>query len=404
MPCGAPSPTLALSLGSARPCGAPVLRGAARSLAGPARSCSAAALVVLLALTLGACGRKGPPVAPGFRAPRPVTDLSGFVEEDGSIHFGWTNPTRRSDNVRLRDLAIAHVFRTDDEGTGEPRSVIVHRGRIPGYTELLTIRFPVHTPSSVPPPPAPPLPPGVVVDGTHVRVTDTAVTRGRRYTYAITVEDSTGRESAPARLSIQTLAPAEPPGALTARPGEGEVALTWEPPTRLEGGDPVTGTLTYEVLRATEPQGTLSPIAPSVTDTTFTDRGAANDHTYAYAVRTVRREGTTTVRGRVSDRVTATPRDVTPPSPPRNLVGIPSVGVVRLRWDRSPESDVARYIIYRSAAGGEFMREASVAPPATQFVDQNLAPGTYRYVVTAQDAAATPNESARSNEIVVTVP
>ena len=80
------------------------------------------------------------------------------------------------------------------------------------------------------------------------------------------------------------------------------------------------------------------------------------------------------------------------------------MGVVRLRWDRSPESDVARYIIYRRAAGGEFMREASVAPPATQFVDQNLAPGTYRYVVTAQDAAATPNESARSNEIVVTVP
>jgi hypothetical protein len=45
-----------------------------------------------------------------------------------------------------------------------------------------------------------------------------------------------------------------------------------------------------------------------------------------------------------------------------------------------------------------------VTPPITAFVDQNLAPGTYRYVVTAQDAAATPNESARSNEIVVRVP
>ena len=389
MPSGAPSPTLALSLGSA-PLG---------------RALTGAALVVLVALTLAACGRKGPPVVPGFRAPRPVTDMSGFIEEDGSIHFGWTNPTRRSDNARLRDLATAHVFRTDDDGTGEPRSAIVHRGRIPGYTEWLTIRFPVHTTSSAPPPPAPPLPPGVVVDGTHVRVVDSRdISRGRRYTYAITVEDSTGRESLPSRLSIKALAAAEPPGALTARPGEGEVALAWEPPTRLEGGEPVTGTLTYEVLRATEPQGTLSPIAPSVTGTTFTDRGAANDHTYAYAVRTVRKEGPTTARGQVSDRVTATPRDVTPPSAPRNLVGVPSVGVVRLRWDPSPDSDVVRYVVYRSAGNGEFMREGSVAPPLTAFIDRNLAPGTYRYVVTAQDAAATPNESPRSNEIVVTVP
>jgi fibronectin type 3 domain-containing protein len=374
--------------------------------AAASRSIAVATLVVVAVLTLAACGRKGPPVAPGVRLPRPVTDLSGFVEEDGSIHFGWTNPTRRMDNARLRDLATARVFRTDDDGTGELRPAIVHRGRINGYTELLTIHFPVHTRSSAPPPPAPPLPLGVVIDGTHVRVTDTrGITPRRRYSYVVIVEDSVGRESLPSsRLSIQTLAPAEPPTALAARAGEGEVTLTWQPPTQLTGGDPVTGMLTYEVLRATDPDGTLSPIASSVTDATFTDRGAANDHTYAYAVRTVRADRGTTVRGHASDRITATPRDVTPPSPPRNLVGIPSRGLVRLRWDPSPDAGVVRYVIYRGAEGGEFTREGSVTPPVTAFIDQNLAPGTYRYVVTAQDAAATPNESARSNEIVVRVP
>ena len=370
------------------------------------RSIAVAAVVVVAVLTLAACGRKGPPVAPGVRMPRPATDLSGFVAEDGSIHFGWTNPGRRMDNQRLRDLATARVFRSDDDGSGEPRAAIVHRGRINGYTELLTIRFPVHTTPSAPPPPPPPLPPGVVVDGTQVRVTDTrGITPGRRYSYVVIVEDSVGRESAPSsRLSIHMLAAAEPPSGLAARAGEGEVTLTWEPPTQLTGGDPATGTLTYEVLRATDPDGGLVALASSVTGTSFTDRGAANDHTYAYAVRTVRVDRGTTVRGHASDRVTATPRDITPPSPPRNLVGIPSTGLVRLRWDPSPDGDVVRYIVYRSAEGGEFTRQASVTPPITAFVDQNLAPGTYRYVVTAQDAAATPNESARSNEIVVRVP
>jgi hypothetical protein len=45
-----------------------------------------------------------------------------------------------------------------------------------------------------------------------------------------------------------------------------------------------------------------------------------------------------------------------------------------------------------------------VAPPATAFIDQGVAPGTYRYVVTAEDLAATPNESARSDAITVVVP
>jgi hypothetical protein len=364
-------------------------------------------LVVVIVVAAVGCGRKGPPVAPGVRLPRPVTELKGYVEEDGSIHFGWTNPTRRMDNVRLRDLATARVFRTEDDGSGEAKPAIVQRGRVAGYTEWLTIRFPVRKTSSEPPPPAPPLPEGVVVDGTHVRVVDTRDVRPRRrYSYVVLVEDSVGRESPPSsRLSLQTLPPAEPPSDLAARAGEGEVILVWRPPTQLTDGMPVSGTLSYEVLRATDPAGPLTPISGSPIEvTTFTDHGAANDHTYAYAVRTVREAGDTTIRGHASARITATPRDVTPPSPPRNLVGIPSAGVVRLRWDPSPETDVARYVIYRATAGGEFMREGSVAPPNTAFIDRDLATGTYRYVVTAQDAAATPNESARSNEITVSVP
>jgi len=198
---------------------------------------------------------------------------------------------------------------------------------------------------------------------------------------------------------------AEPPDPPTLQAGEGLVHLAWTASIRLADGGPVTGTVTYEVLRAAAPNAPLAAITPApIADLSFTDRGVSNDHTYAYALRAIRTVGTTTVRGQVSESATATPRDVTPPSPPRNLVGIPSEATVRLRWEPSPESDVAHYIVYRALPGGDFARVGAVQPPSTIFVDTNVAAGTYRYAVTAIDMALQPNESGRSNEVTVRVP
>ena len=49
-------------------------------------------------------------------------------------------------------------------------------------------------------------------------------------------------------------------------------------------------------------------------------------------------------------------------------------------------------------------RVGSIRSPGTTFTDRELAPGTYRYRVTAQDATARANESVPSNEVSVTVP
>src|SRR5262245_11250556 len=365
-------------------------------------------IVLFLILALGACGRKGPPVLPGARVPQPVSEFTGFIEEDGSIHLAWRNPHRRIDNVRLRDLVIERLYRVADQGVGEPKPALLSRGRVAGYTELFTIRFPPpRTSASVIPPPPPPLPPGVVVDGDRVRVTDReGLTAGHRYTYVVIAQDSVGRESAPsARVSLTMIPAAAPPTAPIVEAGEGVVHLSWSPSTRLVDGSPVTGRVTYEVLRAPAPDAALTPLtSAAIADLTFTDRAVANDQTYAYALRAIRTEGTTTVRGQPSERATATPRDVTPPSAPRNLVAIPSAATVRMRWDPSPEADVARYIVYRAAAGGDFVRVGSVVPPSTVFTDTNVAAGSYRYVVTSIDASVQPNESGRSNEVSVSVP
>jgi hypothetical protein len=198
-------------------------------------------------------------------------------------------------------------------------------------------------------------------------------------------------------------APAEPEN-VAAQPGERSVRVTWSLASRLLDGSAVTEPLQYQVLRAPSADADLAPISSPISDTALTDTNLDNDVDYFYAVRGVRTAGGTTLYGRPSARGVATPRDVTPPSPPTNLAAVASEGVVRLSWSPSPEADVATYVIYRAPEGGRFERIGSTTAPATTYSDRTVTRGTYRYAVTAQDSAARPNESERSNEARVTVP
>jgi hypothetical protein len=348
--------------------------------------------LALAALALAACGKKSPPVAPELRAPQAIGDLSGVVEES-AITLSWTPPNRRADNTRLRDFTLMRIFRAEDSGTGEPRAAMSVDGRIAGYDEIAAIR-------GAEPEPA-------VRRGPHLVLSDRqGLTHGRRYTYVILAGDPQGRIGSPSpRVSVTyAVAPGEPES-VVAEPRDGAVRVTWNAPTRMLDGSAATEPVTYQVLRGTSEDGELSPITPARTsERTLTDTGLQNDRAYVYAVRAAREVAGTTVYGRPSARVSATPRDTTPPSPPTNLVAIPSEGVVRLSWNPSPESKVTGYIVYRATESGAFERIGSTSAPSTTFVDRAATRGVNRYVVTSQDSAARPNESRRSNEVRVTLP
>jgi fibronectin type 3 domain-containing protein len=350
-----------------------------------------AACLGLAALALTACGKKAPPVAPEQRAPQPVADLTGHVDES-SIVLSWTPPNRRVDNTRQRDFTVMRIFRVEDTGAGDPKAAMLADGRIAGYEEIAEIRSAE--------------PELAVRRGLRLTYTDRkGLTYGRRYTYVIVTGDTQGRIGPPSRRASVSYAaaPAEP-GSVVAEPGERAVSLRWGAATALLDGSAVTDVLRYEVLRAPSADADMAPVSAPVSDTTLTDANLDNDREYYYAVRAVRTVAGTTLYGRPSPRVVAIPRDVTPPSPPANLVGIASEGIVRLSWSPSPEPDVASYIIYRAPEAGGFERVGSVATPATTYVDRTMTRCTYRYVVTAQDNAARPNESQRSNEARVSVP
>jgi hypothetical protein len=348
--------------------------------------------LAMLAVALPACGRKGPPAAPEVRVPQAVTTLSGVVR-DGGIELTWSLPQRRLDGSRLVDPGLARVFRTDDDGGGTPKAALLKDDAIPGYTEVATIRLAE--------------PPSPLVRGSRVTVVDRrSLAVGRRYTYVVLTADVDERTSAPStRLTLTFIAAPEPPGELRAEPGNREVRLSWRPPARLTDGNAVSGTLTYDVLRAATPEAPLTVVArtaPGVT--TATDRGVENDRTYHYAVRALRREGETSAEGEPTPSVAVTPVPVTPPAAPVDLVAIPSEGAVRLSWTPSANPEVAAYVVYRAGADGAFLRVGSVRVPGTTFLDRDVPAGTWRYAVTAQDASARALESRRSAEVTVTVP
>lgn len=351
------------------------------------------ALLALALLAVAGCGRKAAPVAPERRVPQPAAELTGLVR-DGTIVVSWQNPNRRVDGTPLRDLAFVRVYRAEDGGAGEPRPALLARGQVPGYTDIATVRLAEPGPA--------------VVQGDRMSLADRqGLAYGRRYTYVLVTADSLGRLSPPSRrLSVTFIAPPQAPRQLRAESGERSARLAWEPPQTLVDGTPAAaGALAYDVLRAPDAEAPLVAVTRTpIGETRYTDRNLENDRAYHYAVRAVRTEGGTAAIGSPSARVAVTPRDMTAPSPPRNLVALPSEGTVRLAWDASPEPDVEAYVVYRADARGVFVRIGSTRPPTTVFLDREAPRGTQRYAVTAEDSAARPNESARSNEVSVTVP
>ena len=97
--------------------------------------------------------------------------------------------------------------------------------------------------------------------------------------------------------------------------------------------------------------------------------------------------------------------DTTPPTQPTNLVATFGPSGIGLGWNASTDTvGVTNYNVHRSTTPGftPTLANRIAQPTGTGYTDAGLAPGTYYYRVTAQDAAN--NISANSNEANATVP
>jgi predicted small lipoprotein YifL len=367
------------------------------------RARAALALGLTLPLTLAACGKRGPPVAPERRLPAAVQDLQAAVEGSG-VRLVWTLPRIRVDRSALKDLRRAEVYRRLEDGAPESpaRPALVTFGGlfgpppgVSGFDRVASILL--AEPGA-----------GAQIQGPQVTYTDAAdLVFGRRYTYVVVAIDDQGRPSPPSnRVVVAVVAPPTAPVGLQAQAGDGQVRLTWDAPASLVDGSPAPEDLVYDVFRATgsgEPGG--RPINPEpLVARQFVDLTARNDETYRYAVRA--RLGPGGPQSRPSAVVTAVPEDATPPAQPRGLVAVLAGTSIRLAWQAVSDTDLAGYHVYRSTTAGRGYARLTAAPQtATTYVDTDVRPGqTYYYVVTAVDRARRANESVPSPEVSATRP
>ncbi|WP_180357733.1 fibronectin type III domain-containing protein [Streptomyces sp. NP160] len=237
----------------------------------------------------------------------------------------------------------------------------------------------------------------VLRDGTAVATvtaptttwSDTGLTNGRTYQYALQAVDTHGNASAassPAASATpaDTTPPAVPTGLAAVR-GDTQVSLTWTANTEadLDG---------YDLFRdGVRVQGAVLGAGA----TSFTDTGLTNDTRYTYTLRARDHAGNSSPS---SAGVSATPTDLTPPAVPSPPSAVAGDGVVSLSWTPSSESDLASYQVLRDG-----VVIATVTRPTTTYDDRSVTNGTaYGYALAAVDTHG--NASAASSPAVSATP
>ena len=275
---------------------------------------------------------RSPPTAPGSLS------ASGGV---GSASLSWTAASDAVGVVRYN----------------------VHRGTTAGFTPSLANR---------------------IAQPTGLSYTDTVAAGS--YFYRVTAEDAAGNvgtasNEAAATVTTDTTPPTAPSGLAGTVTGS-TVALTWS-----AASDNVA------VVRYNLHRSTTSGFTPTTANRIAQPTGLSHSDTglatgsYFYKVTAEDAAGNISV---ASNQAAATVADATPPSAPGTLTATAAGTSINLSWGAATDTvGVVRYNLHRGSTSGFTPSTANriAQPTGLSHSDTSLAPGTYFYKATAEDAA-----------------
>ena len=413
-------------------------------------------ILLVGAVVVAACGKKGDPLPPLLRVPMAPPDFN-VTRIDNEVYAQFVAPAVNADGVGPADIARVEVYAitADRQPAIEDQQDLRKLSTLVGSEQVRQPLPPLPPPKEgMPAIPIPPPGPGVD-QGSPVVIRETltpeamtpvvlpepdAETRRReaadamrplvasptgdgpqRYYFVVGV-NRRGRYGpvthlAPVPIGPTTSAPARP-DLLVEEQG---MRLRWKrapdargvvepsPPDVLPSrslAPPVPPTTydVYEVAKDATPANT-TPTTPvpltraPVGELEFAQANIAFGKERCFVVRPVDILSGIHVRGPASPMVCASFADTFAPSPPGTLDAIAASGGISLIWEPSGSKDVAGYIVMRGEGAGTELTPLMKDPiTGNTHTDTSVTPGTrYTYAVVAVDRSG--NRSKESNRV-----
>lgn len=348
---------------------------------------AAVGMLALLALGLGACGKKGAPEPPLRFIPRAASDLA--VQQRGSeLFLRFAYPSVATNGMALPGLASVELWQaarpvpeSSPPQPPEPR-------QFQGAAEIAASLSGDELTASV------------TGDRVVVRwpVTDAGAEPRLFYTFAVRFVSTRGERSDFSNLA--SIAPLPPPQPLTELQAEARadgIEVAW----KASGAEAEAEA--YRVYRrGAEERSYGDPLSTvAAGQERFLDATARFGNRYIYTVTAVVASDPVVESALGAEREIDY-RDRFPPPPPTELVALAEAGQIRLSWRASEGGDAAGYHVYRrDEPRGEHSRLTTEPVTATRFLDTGLTAGqTYSYRVTAVDASG--NESSPGEAVEAT--
>ncbi len=304
------------------------------------------AAVTALPILLTGCGYVGDTRPPSLKLPLPVTDLAA-VERGDKIVIQFTVPTRTTEDIPLAN---------------DPKLVAT----IGDQTYPIVVKAPLaHAEIDAKP-----------FYGKDVRISVKALNERQLDAGLSNVVGLRLVTALPEPVNLKAVAVAE------------GVRVSWDGPEK-----------EFTIFRQGPGDKALVKL-DTVAASPYIDKNTEYGKEYLYAV--MASEGPAIQSEIAQMTKPLIPVDTFPPAPPMGLAPVVGTQSVELVWDRSTETDLAGYRIYRDAGSGQFERigESHDAPG---FSDKKVEMGKrYRYAVTAYDRAG--NESGLSEVVEALIP